>query len=155
VLKDGRRGDLVQVFNVDTCIPNPLVLIQFPRRISLQRIRAQPALKASPGMAARCSASTATRNDGRRPHIFNMTTYQPDLSINPIRDVCCYRDPQWSPDGTHLLFAFQDYLQGSSSTTQLYYIPYGSIGTGAAYEPLPLPEITDPKEKPQPVLRPR
>ena len=83
-----------------------------------------------------------------------MTTYQPSLSINPIRGVCCYRDPQWSPDGSHLLFAFQDYLQGSSSTTQLYYIPYGSLGTGVTYEPLPLPEIGDPKEKPQPVLRP-
>jgi serine/threonine-protein kinase len=157
VLKDGRRGDLVQVFNVDTCIPNPLVLIQFPPpHFTYKEYERNPVLESIAWDGASLfSFHGNTRNDGFGDlHIFNMTTYQPDLSINPIREVCCYRDPQWSPDGTHLLFAFQDYLQGSSSTTQLYYIPYGSIGTGAAYEPLPLPEITDPKEKPQPVLRP-
>jgi len=83
-----------------------------------------------------------------------METYREKLYVNPIDGVCCYRDVEWSPDGSYLLFAFQNYLQGSSSTTQLYYIPYGSIGTGATYEPLPLPIITDPREKPQPVLRP-
>jgi hypothetical protein len=36
----------------------------------------------------------------------------------------------------------------------LYYVPYGSIGTGASYEPLPLPVITNPLEQPGAVLRP-
>lgn len=87
-------------------------------------------------------------------HIFNMDKFQPLLSINPIEKKCCYRDPQWSPDGSYLVFAFQDYLQGSNSKTQLYMIPYGDVGTGSTFNPLPLPEITDPRESPQPVLRP-
>jgi serine/threonine protein kinase len=157
VLKDGRRGDLVQVFNVDLCIPNPLVEIQFPPpHFSFKEYEKNPTLESIAWDGdALFSFHGNTRNEGfGELHIFNMESYQFSESINPIDGVCCYRDPQWSPDGTHLLFAFQDYLQGSSSTTQLYYIPYGSIGTGAAYEPLPLPEITNPREKPQPVLRP-
>ncbi len=157
VLKDGRRGDLVQVFNVDLCIPNPKIAIQFPPpHFTYQGYENNPALEniAWDGDAL-FSFHGNTRNEGfGELHVFNMESYQYIDSINPIGGVCCYRDPQWSPDGTHLLFAFQDYLQGSSSTTQLYYIPYGSIGTGASYEPLPLPEISDPREKPQPVLRP-
>ena len=129
VLKDGRRGDLVQVFNVDRCIPNPLIAIQFPPpHFTYKEYERNPTLESIAWDGSSLfSFHGNTRNDGFGDlHIFNMTTYQPDLSINPIRGVCCYRDPQWSPDGSYLLFAFQDYLQGSSSTTQLYYIPYGS-----------------------------
>ncbi len=157
VLKDGRRGDLVQVFHVDLCIPNPLVEIQFPPpHFTFKEYEKNPALEsiAWDGISL-FSFHGNTRNEGFGDlHTFNMQSYQFSQSINPVGGICCYRDPQWSPDGTHLLVAFQDYLQGSSSTTQLYYIPYGSIGTGASYEPLPLPEITNPREKPQPVLRP-
>ena len=157
VLKDGRRGDLVQVFNVDMCIPNPLIGIQFPPpHFTYKEYEKNPTLESIAWDGdALFSFHGNTRNEGfGELHIFNMDTYKFSESINPIDGVCCYRDPQFSPDGTYLLFAFQDYLQGSSSTTQLYYIPYGSIGTGASYEPLPLPEITNPREKPQPVLRP-
>ncbi len=157
VLKDGRRGDLVQVFNVDLCIPNPLVEIQFPPpHFTFKEYEKNPALESIAWDGASLfSFHGNTRNEGFGDlHTFNMQSYQFSQSINPVGGVCCYRDPQWSPDGSHLLVAFQDYLQGSSSTTQLYYIPYGSIGTGASYEPLPLPEITNPREKPQPVLRP-
>ncbi len=150
VLKDGRRGDLVQVFNVDLCIPNPLVEIQFPPpHFTFKEYEKNPALESIAWDGASLfSFHGNTRNEGFGDlHTFNMQSYQFSQSINPVSGVCCYRDPQWSPDGSHLLVAFQDYLQGSSSSTQLYYIPYGSIGTGAAYEPLPLPEITNPREK--------
>ncbi len=87
-------------------------------------------------------------------HFFNIDTFKENLSVNPIRDTCCYRDARWSPDRTHLLLVFQDYMQGANSTSQIYLIPFGSIGSGATYEPLPLPIISDPRAKPQPVLRP-
>ena len=157
VLKDGRRGDLVQVIPVDLCIPNPRVAIHFPEpHFDYPEYSRTPTLQ---NLAWNGQALFAfhglSRNEGfGNLHIFNMETYKASLSVNPVRGACCYRDPQWSPDGTYLLFAFQDMLQGSASTTQLYYVPYGSIGTGATFEPLPLPEITDPREQPQPVLRP-
>jgi hypothetical protein len=64
---------------------------------------------------------------------------------------CCYRDPIFSPDGSHLLFAYQKYPGGDGSI-QLYLIPFGSIGTGATYSPIDLPPL-DSKSLPQPALR--
>jgi Tol biopolymer transport system component len=160
VLDDGRRGDLIKVFAVDRCIPNPLVTVQFPPpHINMDQIQEYNRNPSLPGVAwdgeSLFAFHTDVRNDGFGDlHIFNMETYKPSLYINPVNNHCCYRDPQWSPDGTHLLFAFQDYLQGANSTTQLYYIPFGSVGTGASFDPLPLPELSDPRESPQPVLRP-
>ncbi|MBU1661866.1 MAG: protein kinase [Chloroflexi bacterium] len=96
-----------------------------------------------------------TRNDGFGDlYIYNTDLHRADLKINPINGKCCYRDPQFSPDGRYLIFAYQPYEAGA--TAQLYYIPYSSMGTGAQYEPLPLPEglFENPREKPQPALRP-
>jgi serine/threonine protein kinase len=157
VLQDGRRGDLVQVIPVDRCIANPLIAIHFPDpHFAYPEYQRTPTLQnlAWNGLAL-FAFHGLSRNEGfGNLHIFNMETYKASLSVNPIDGKCCYRDPQWSPDGTYLLFAFQDMGQGEASTTRFYYIPYGSIGTGATYEPLPLPEITDPREQPQAVLRP-
>jgi serine/threonine protein kinase len=157
VLGDGRRGDLVQVIPVDRCIANPLIAIHFPDpHFAYPEYDRTPTLQnlAWNGLAL-FAFHGLSRNEGfGNLHIFNMETYKASLSVNPVEGSCCYRDPQWSPDGTHLLFAFQDIGQGEASTTQFYYIPYGSIGTGATYEPLPLPEITNPRERPGAVLRP-
>jgi hypothetical protein len=157
VLADGRRGDVVQVFSVDRCIPDPLVQVQFPQpHFTFREYDKIPALESIAwDGSALFSFHGNTRNDGFGDlHIFNSDTFKALLSVNPIGGKCCYRDPAFSPDGSHLLFAYQDYLQGASSVTRLYYIPFGSIGTGQTYGPLPLPEISDPREKPQPVLRP-
>jgi serine/threonine protein kinase len=157
VLKDGRRGDLVQVIPVDRCIANPLIAVHFPDpHFAYPEYDRYPTLQ---NLAWNGQALFAfhglTRNEGfGNLHIFNMETYKAYLSVNPVEGKCCYRDPQWSPDGTYLLFAFQDMGQGEASTTRLYYVPYGSIGTGASYEPLPLPVITNPLEQPGAVLRP-
>jgi hypothetical protein len=157
VLQDGRRGDLVQVIPVDNCIANPLIAIHFPDpHFAYPEYDRTPTLQnlAWNGLAL-FAFHGLSRNEGfGNLHIFNMETYKASLSVNPVDGRCCYRDPQWSPDGTYLLFAFQDMGEGEASTTSFYYIPYGSIGTGASYEPLPLPEITDPREQPQAVLRP-
>jgi tRNA A-37 threonylcarbamoyl transferase component Bud32 len=157
VLSDGRRGDLVQVFNVDTCVANPKIQLQFPEPFfSYPEYDRHTMIEtlAWDGDAL-FVFNGDTRNDGfGNLHVFNSSSYSADLSINPVRGSCCYRDPAWSPDGTHIIFAFQDLGQGANSTTQLYYIPFNAIGTGAAFEPLPLPEISDPRARAEPVLRP-
>lgn len=156
VLSDGRRGDLIQVFPVDRCIPNPKITIQFPEPFfSYPEYDRSPTLESiSWDGISLFSFHGNTRNDGFGDlHIFNIAIYSPDIAINPIGGACCYRDPQWSPDGTYLLFAFQNSRGGPNSTTQLYYIPFGSIGSGASFDPIPLPDIIDPREKPSPVLR--
>jgi Tol biopolymer transport system component len=85
--------------------------------------------------------------------LFNRQAIKETLLVNPIDKACCYRDPQFSPDGTYLLFAFQDIRDADKGITRLYYVPYGTIDTGARYEPLPLPEFSDKKAQPQAVLR--
>jgi serine/threonine protein kinase len=75
--------------------------------------------------------------------------------INPIEGACCYRDARWSPDGLYLLFAFQDLRLGAEAPTFLYYVPYGEIGTGTNFTPLPLDALfTNAREAPQPALHP-
>lgn len=156
-LGNGRQGDIVQLFRVDDCIPNPRALDNFPPpRFDLPGYDKSPVIQNFTWDGVFLFAlNTIVRNDGFGDlFVYNTELKKAYPVINPVEDVCCYRDPQFSPDGTHLLFAFQNYLSGSNSTTQLYYIPYGSVGSNAKYEPLPLPEITNPREKPLPVLRP-
>ena len=58
-------------------------------------------------------------------------------TINPNQGLCCYRDAQWSPDGTYLLYAYQP---EAGDEIRLYYVPYPEITQpGAAANPLPLP----------------
>lgn len=157
VLGGGIQGDIIQVLDISNCVPNPRALDNFPPpRFTYTEYESNPVIQNFTWDGHFLFAfASVKRNEGFGDlYIYNMDLHKARMAINPIDDVCCYRDPQWSPDGNYLVFAFQNYLQGSSSVTQLYYIPYGSIGTGAQYTPLPLPVITDPREKPQPILRP-
>ena len=156
---NGMRADVVAVFPVDTCYPDNYAAfeVQFPPPHFTY-----PGYEKFPSIQDLGFDGTSLfafhgiiRNDGFGDlHLFNMDTFTYSESVNPINKNCCYRDAEFSPDGSYLVFAYQDISLGQVSTTQLYYIPFGTIGTGQTYEPLPLPEITDPKERPQPVLRP-
>jgi tRNA A-37 threonylcarbamoyl transferase component Bud32/Tol biopolymer transport system component len=86
---------------------------------------------------------------------YNTATYNGEM-IDPLGSQCCYADARWSPDGTYVLFSYQDVRLGNASRNQLYYIPYGSIGTGAKYTPLPLPDgiLSNISDHPDPALRP-
>jgi serine/threonine-protein kinase len=98
--------------------------------------------------------NTSKRNNGwGEVYIYDWQSHKP-RQIRPIPGKCCYRDVRWSPDGTYLIFAFQDEGLASAAATLLYYVPYGDIGTGANLTPLSLPEgfFKNPKEAPQPAL---
>jgi hypothetical protein len=154
---DGVRVDIVQVIDLEFCVPNPHINDNFPPpRFTIKGYDKIPVLQNFSWDGIFLFAmNNQVRNDGFGDlYIYNMELHKARLEINPVDNRCCYRDAEWSPDGSHLVFAYQDYLQGSNSVTRLFLIDYGSIGTGAQYEPLPLPDITDPREKPQPVLRP-
>ncbi len=96
-----------------------------------------------------------TRNDGYGDlYFYNTDLHRAEYKVNPIGGTCCYRDPQFSPDGRYIIFAYQPFQAGA--TTQLYYVPYATIGSGGFMEPIPLPDgfFGNPKVKPQPALRP-
>ncbi len=77
--------------------------------------------------------------------------------LDPVGvNTCCYRDARWSPDGTHFIVAYQDVALGADAEILLYYVRFGTLGTGVSYEPIPMPEgfFENLKEMPQFALRP-
>jgi hypothetical protein len=86
-------------------------------------------------------------------YIYNWKNHKgvQQLPVGP----CCYRDARWSPDGTYLLFEYQDQSAGPDAQTKLYYVAAGELGTGANFPPLPLPNgfFKNPKEGVQAALR--
>ena len=155
----GLRADVVAVFPVDICFPEQYAAfeVQFPPpHFTFPGYDNNPIIQDLGFDGSSLFAFHGiTRNGGFGDlHFFNMDSFRFSEKVNPVNGTCCYRDAQFSPDGSYMAFAYQDIGLGQASTTRLYYIPFGSIGTGEQYEPLPLPEITDPKESPQPVLRP-
>ena len=83
------------------------------------------------------------------------TSSKVGTQLLPLNE-CCYTDARWSPDGTYVLFSYQDINLKTASKNQLYFVPYGSIGTGTKYTPIPMPDgiFTNISENPDPVLRP-
>jgi len=156
-LGDGKQGNIVQLFKVDFCAPNPRAIDNFPPpRFSMPGYDRQPTIQNYTWDGTILFAlNNIVRNEGFGDlFVYNTDLYKVYEKVNPVGGLCCYRDPQFSPDGSYLLFAFQDYMAGSSSQTQLYYVPYAEIGSGANFEALALPPIANSRESPWPVLRP-
>lgn len=161
----GKWNDVIDVLDVSYCGPLPTRLDEFPStRFTISGYDKNPTFQNFAWDGTSLFAMTGfIRNDGfGNLYVYNMERHQPRTTIlganyiDPIHGSCCYRDPRWSPDGQYLLFVFQDIGLGANSVSQLYYVPYGSIGTGTTYDPIPLPAnfLTNPKEKPQPALHP-
>jgi hypothetical protein len=160
----GKWVDTVDVLDVSYC-GKPRRLDEFPAaRFTISGYEKSPTLQNFAWDGADLFALTGfIRNDGYgNLYVYNTESHQPFTInsnanyIDPVNGTCCYRDPRWSPDGQYLLFVFQDIGLGVNSVAKLYYIPYSSIGTSASYDPVPLPDtfLTNPREKPQPALRP-
>ena len=146
--------DMVQIIPLDECTAAPRALDNFPPpRFTPPEYVAAP-MMVNFGWDGQDLFTFATyiRNSGfGNLYIYNSDTKKPGEKVNPVRGRCCYRDPIFTPDGQHILFAFQDYPGDGS--IQFYIVPVGTLGTGEVYTPLPLPSI-DPKSQPQPILRP-
>jgi serine/threonine protein kinase/Tol biopolymer transport system component len=139
-----RIGDVIRVLDVDTqrCREvDPLIMDEFPaRRFVPDGYEAYPILPSYDWDGDQLFLfNTFKRNAGYGElYLYDMTTTT-ENKINPIGGVCCYRDATFSPDGTHVLFVFQDIRSGSESETQLYYIPIDQIGTEITFTPIGLP----------------
>ncbi len=153
----GLQGDLIRVYEIGNCQNLPNLVDEFPAtRFTVENYDDSPTLQNFGYDGDYLYALTSyTRNDGYgQLYLYNGNLHRAETKANPIDGTCCYRDPQFSPDGRYLIFAYQPFEAGA--TSQLYLVPYGTIGTGASYDPLPLPEdfFTDPRAQPLPVLRP-
>jgi dipeptidyl aminopeptidase/acylaminoacyl peptidase len=141
----GRRiGDIIRVLDVDMqrCREvDPLIMDEFPaRRFIPDGYEAYPILPSYDWDGGQLFLfNTFKRNEGYGElYLYDMITAT-ENKVNPISGICCYRDATFSPDGTHVLFAFQDIRLGSDSETQLYYIPVDQIGTDSTFTPIRLP----------------
>lgn len=153
------QAEMVRVFDISTCSStNPIILDTFPGpRFDMSGYNVAPLIPSFDWNGDTLFVlNSAIRNEGfGNLYSYDYVTHRAHL-LDPLGSTCCYRDARWSPDGTHLLIAYQDIRLGAESRTQLYYIPFGSIGTGAVYSPLPLPDdfFPTPRVRPQVALRP-
>ncbi len=151
----GVGGDLVTIVDITQCTPEPETIDNFPPpRFRPEDYTANPTiLNFGWDGTSLFSMNTFIRNSGfGNLDIYNGDLFKASVDVNPINDSCCYRDSNFTPDGSHLFFAFQQYPGGDGSIV-FYIIPYGTIGTGVVYQPIPLPPITDPKTAPEAALR--
>ena len=154
-----RRVDLIRVLDISTCnTANPPRLDEFPASFfDMEGYAGNPIIPSYgwDGKTLFLLNSTFFNGNFGPLYKYNMNLHKAEL-INPVEDTCCYLDPSWSPDGSFVVFAFSDFRKGGGSQTELFYIPFGTIGTGDTYKPLPLPVgfFKNQREAPQPVLRP-
>jgi serine/threonine protein kinase len=122
-----RVGDTIRVMDVDLVrcqSVDPLIIDEFPgKHFSPESYQKTPALPYFhwDGIQ-RFLLNTFIRNNGYGElYQYDMSTTE-DTRLDPVGD-CCYRNGTFSPDGTYILFLFQDITQGAKSETFLYYTP--------------------------------
>ena len=131
----GRQVDLIRVFDISACdSANPKVLDNFPANrygFPMTGYDAHPTIPAFHWDGnALFVLNSAYRYEMGYLYSYNLDSKRGE-NLDPLKTGCCYTEGRFSPDGTSLLFAYQNINGGVNAKTQLYYISYGSIGTGA------------------------
>ena len=145
-----RLGDTVRVLEVDLVRcgqVDPVFLDEFPaKRFIPDGYAAEPVLPSYHWNGdTQFVFNTYVRNGGYGDlYLYNMFA-EDAQRINPVNGTCCYRSATFSPDGTYILFAFQDIGDGFDSKTKLYYIPLDSEEAILPFN-LPLGFFTNPRE---------
>jgi len=153
-----RLGDTVRVLEVDLVrceAVDPVVIDEFPgRHFTPEGYASQPVLPSYHWDGSeRFVFNTYIRNDGYGElYLYDLISAMEER-INPVNGTCCYRSATFSPDGTYILFAFQDIGEGFDSRTKLYYIPLDG-SEGIVPFNLPLGFFTNPRENILLTLRP-
>ena len=133
-----RLVDMVRIFDISRCdSTNPQPVDNFPGpRFTMTNFSASPVI---PSFAWDGSTLFVLNSKFRYElgylYAYNMETKRGQI-LDPLKTSCCYTAAHFSPDGSSLLFVYQNI---NNTNTQLYYISYGSIGTGETYTPIPLP----------------
>jgi len=151
----GIRVDLILVFDISTCNSvSPQWLDNFPgTRFTMIGYDNNPVIPSFDwdGQSLFLLNSIYRYQFGYL-YVYNTETKRTADLLDPLGTSCCYSDARWSPDGSYVFFAYQ----AIGGNTQLYYISYGSIDTGAKYTPFDLPAdiLSKPGDHPNAALRP-
>ncbi|HEY5270915.1 MAG TPA: protein kinase [Anaerolineales bacterium] len=138
----GLRVDLLRIFNISTCKSiAPQAMDNFPaNRFPMTGYIANPIIPSFDWDGDMLFVlNSKIRYELGYLYAYNMET-KLGVNLDPLQTACCYTEASFSPDGSFLLFAYQNKLEGENAKTQLYYILYGSIATDATYTPLTLPD---------------
>ncbi len=143
-LRGQRFADLTRIIDVSRCKDaKPLILEEFPnKKFTPEGYETYPVIPAYDWNGSELFLlNTFVRNAGYgNLYLYNMDTGESSL-INPVENICCYRDARFSPDGSHIMVVFQDVREGEESETMLYYLPIDQIGTGTKFQPIKLPPL--------------
>ena len=142
--KSAEGGILVEeirVFDISACKGTAPLLDNFPAtRFSMTGYNARPVIPSFTWDGNTLFVlNSIFRYDLGYLYEYNMEKMRAKM-IDPLKTSCCYTLGRFSPDGSYLLFAYQDINSGANAKTQLYYISYGTIGSGSTYSPLPMPD---------------
>jgi hypothetical protein len=153
----GKKVEVVHVLDISRCTAPLQRLDEFPAtRFEMENYSRNPIIQNFAWDGGDLFALTDfRRNDGFGDLWIYNTYLHRGFKANPIAGKCCYRDPVFSPDGKYLAFAFQDASLTPDGSAVLYQIPYAVVDSSLVLPPLSLPEefFTEPRSKPQPVLR--
>jgi serine/threonine protein kinase len=151
----GKQVEMVRVMDVSQCDPTLKAIEEFPgARFTLRGYDKDPRLEVMEWDGdALFVVGINSLNGYGEAYLYNMFSLSLE-QLKPLGNNCCFRDFRWSPDNNYLLFAFQDnrYMR----ETKLYLIDFNTLGSGAEYLPIALPDafFTQRLEQPQAVLRP-
>jgi hypothetical protein len=151
----GIRADLILILDISTCNSvSPQLLDNFPgSRFTMIGYNKNPVIPSFDwdGQSLFLLNSIFRYQSGYL-YVYNTETKRTADLFDPLGTSCCYSDARWSPDGSYVFFAYQ----AIGGNTQLYYISYGSIDTGAKYTPFDLPAdiLSKPGDHPNAALRP-
>ncbi len=157
----GVRTDLVRVFDTSGCYnltPSPKTPETFPGAFFTPNgYKANPLLPAFDWNGTTLFLlNTMIRNQSYGyQYGFNLDNHVA-TQLDPLGTGCCYTDMHWSPDGTYVIFGYQNYNLGSNAPTELYYVSYGTINAGGKKIPFALPAdfFKNPRGHPDAELRP-
>jgi len=153
-----RLGEVVRILNVNLIrcgAVDPLLIDEFPGRHFLPDGYASTPVLPSYHWdgGEQFVFNTYVRNGGYGElYLYDMAAKKEE-HINPVNGTCCYRGATFSPDGTYILFAFQDIGEGFDSRTRLYYTPLDFSEPIVPFN-LPLGYFRDPRENILIALRP-
>ena len=156
-----RIGDTIRVLDLDIVrcqAVDPLIMDEFPAKDFMpegyERYPLLPSYHWNGGQQFLFNSFKRNAIYGEL-YLYDMSTAVAS-KINPIDGECCYGRAVFSPDGSHILFVFQDVRRGADSVTELYYIPIDQIETGTTFTPirLPLQFFSDLREDVELALRP-
>ena len=151
----GQVVEIIQVMDFMPCGSKPIRVREFPTDPSSIRNYARNPYIESFGWDGDTlfALNIPALNDFGDFYLYNMAN-RSTKQVKPFLNLCCFRDFSWGPDNSYILFAFQNNNFGKD--TQLFYIPFNTMGVNTSPLPLPIPTelLANPDAKPQPVLRP-